>query len=313
MPFELFQIPSSAIEGRRGFSFAAALRARVLGDDLDNPLQSATRLFEDHRELGPPHAPHVAIEELGEGRFSHWQNSLIFSTSDGSSALENGRSYRALVELKGSEQDNSFPTIHGHALAQIQGGTLNYSYKGLRCAKSPFDLALYQLLLGRLRPRTVLEFGTLAGGSALWFADQLRILGVEGHVHSMDIAAPPALTDPDITFHTGDVLTVAKHLPASWVQSLPRPILVVEDAGHHYKMTLAVLDHLGPLLESGEYIAVEDSVVTAMGYAHLYDGGPLRAIQEFLAAHPQFEIDRSYCDFFGHNITWNVNGYLRRR
>jgi cephalosporin hydroxylase len=58
---------------------------------------------------------------------------------------------------------------------------------------------------------------------------------------------------------------------------------------------------------------VEDSVATAMGYAHIYDGGPLRAIQEFLPAHPEFEIDRSYCDFFGHNNTWNVNGYLRRR
>jgi cephalosporin hydroxylase len=50
-----------------------------------------------------------------------------------------------------------------------------------------------------------------------------------------------------------------------------------------------------------------------MGYAHLYEGGPLRALAEFLVAHPEFEIDRSYCDFFGHNVTSNVNGYLRRR
>jgi len=313
MSFELFEIPSSRIERREGFSFVAALPAAVLGDDLGNPFQSTTRLFENHRELGPPHAPHLAIEELGGGRFSHWETALVFSTSDGSCALENGKTYRALIEFDRSSEESRSPTIEGHALAQIQGGTLSYSYKGIRCAKSPFDLALYQLLLGRLRPRAIREFGTLAGGSALWFADQLRILGIEGHVHSMDIASPPPIADPDITFHTGDVLTIAKHMPASWVQSLPRPILVVEDAGHHYKMTLAVLNHLGPLLEAGEYIAVEDSVATAMGHAHLYDGGPLRAIHEFLAAHPEFEIDRSYCDFFGRNNTWNVNGYLRRR
>jgi len=313
MSFELFEIPSSRIERREGFSFVAALPAAVLGDGLGNPFQSTTRLFENHRELGPPHAPHLAIEELGGGRFSHWETALVFSTSDGSCALENGKTYRALIEFDRSSEESRSPTIEGHALAQIQGGTLSYSYKGIRCAKSPFDLALYQLLLGRLRPRAILEFGTLAGGSALWFADQLRILGIEGHVHSMDIASPPPIADPDITFHTGDVLTIAKHMPASWVQSLPRPILVVEDAGHHYKMTLAVLNHLGPLLEAGEYIAVEDSVATAMGHAHLYDGGPLRAIHEFLAAHPEFEIDRSYCDFFGRNNTWNVNGYLRRR
>jgi cephalosporin hydroxylase len=40
-----------------------------------------------------------------------------------------------------------------------------------------------------------------------------------------------------------------------------------------------------------------------MGYAHLYDGGPLRAIQKFLAVHPEFEIDRSYCDFFTSSAT----------
>ena len=26
----------------------------------------------------------------------------------------------------------------------------------------------------------------------------------------------------------------------------------------------------------------------------------------------RYEIDRSLCDYFGHNVTWNVDGYLRR-
>jgi cephalosporin hydroxylase len=78
-------------------------------------------------------------------------------------------------------------------------------------------------------------------------------------------------------------------------------------------MTLSVLNHVGPVLESGEYFVVEDSIITPMGYAHMYDGGPLRAIKEFLAANRDFEIDRNYCDFFGRNATWNLDGYLRRR
>ena len=44
-----------------------------------------------------------------------------------------------------------------------------------------------------------------------------------------------------------------------------------------------------------------------------YDGGPLRAIRDFLArSGGRFEVDRSLCDYFGHNVTWNVDGYLRR-
>ncbi len=128
MPFELFEIPSSAIERRGGFSLAASLRAGVLGDDLKNPCRSTTRLFEDHRELGPPHAPHTAIEKLGAGRFSHWEETLIFSTSDESSPLENGRRYRALIEFEPSKESSS-STLEGHALVQIQAGTLNYSYR----------------------------------------------------------------------------------------------------------------------------------------------------------------------------------------
>jgi hypothetical protein len=113
-------VGNSALRDRAagGFSFAAALPARILSDDLDNPFRSSTRLFEDHRELDPPHAPLTAIEELGAGRFSHWQNTLIFSTSDGSSALENGRRYRALIEFECSEEESSSPTLEGHALAQ---------------------------------------------------------------------------------------------------------------------------------------------------------------------------------------------------
>jgi cephalosporin hydroxylase len=312
MAFELFEIPRAAIESRGQLAFVAVLPSRAIGDVSEKPFRSATRLFEDHRELGPPHAPHSAIAEHGAGRFSHWGSTLVFSTSDGSSALDNGRTYRALLEIKRAPETGT-TALEGSALVHIQNGTLNYTYKGVTCRKSPFDLSLYQLLIGTHKPKTILEFGTLAGGSALWFADQLQIHGIDGHVYSFDIAAPPALAHPKITFRTGDVLKIADYVPAAWIRSLPRPILAVEDAGHDYRMTLAVLEHLGPLMAPGEYIAVEDSVMTAMGHAHLYDGGPLRAIDEFLAAHPEFEIDRSYCDFFGRNTTWNVNGYLRRR
>jgi hypothetical protein len=42
MPFELFEIPSSAIERRGGFSFAAPVRAEVPSDDVDHPFRSVS-------------------------------------------------------------------------------------------------------------------------------------------------------------------------------------------------------------------------------------------------------------------------------
>jgi len=51
------------------------------------------RLFEDDRELGPAHAPHSAIRELGGGRFSCWNRNLYFSTPDGGDARDAARRY----------------------------------------------------------------------------------------------------------------------------------------------------------------------------------------------------------------------------
>lgn len=42
------------------------------------------------------------------------------------------------------------------------------------------------------------------------------------------------------------------------------------------------------------------------------EGGPCRAISEFLRDHP-YEIDATYCDRYGHNVTGNPNGYLRKK
>jgi len=63
--------------------------------DNDRDGSSELRLFEDGRELGPAHAPHASIRATGGGAFSHWGESLYFSTSDDSDPRSNGRHYEA--------------------------------------------------------------------------------------------------------------------------------------------------------------------------------------------------------------------------
>src|SRR5215217_4783933 len=50
------------------------------------------------------------------------------------------------------------------------------SYAGVRLAKLPEDLRVYEHLMWASKPNTVIEIGTLDGGSALWFRDRLRTL-----------------------------------------------------------------------------------------------------------------------------------------
>lgn len=195
-------------------------------------------------------------------------------------------------------------------LMKIQQGTMAYRYRGVPLLKNPFDLALYPLLLEQLQPATLIEIGSYGGGSALWFADQrpsMRVL-------SVDLEPPPVgVSHPNVTFLRGDACNLAVALPDALLEAVDRPLLVIEDSSHVSTTTAAVLAFFDRWLRPGEYIVVEDGILTAMRVAETYGGGPLRAIHEFLArTNGRYEIDRAYCDYFGRNMTWNVDGYLRR-
>lgn len=46
----------------------------------------------------------------------------------------------------------------------------------------------YQEIIAALQPNLIIEFGTHAGGSALYFADLLRSLAIDGEVITFDIS-----------------------------------------------------------------------------------------------------------------------------
>jgi len=198
-------------------------------------------------------------------------------------------------------------------LLKIQRGTMAYTYRGLPLLKNPFDLAIYSMLLQRARPRTLIEVGSYMGGSAVWFADQAGLLGLGTGVISIDLEVPAVAAGPSVRFLRGDARELGEVLTPAVLSALPRPLMVVEDSSHLSGTTAAVLEFFDPWLRPGEYIVVEDGILSDMRVADLYDGGPLRAIDEFLAKGAgRYEVDRGLCDYFGRNVTWNVDGYLRR-
>jgi cephalosporin hydroxylase len=195
----------------------------------------------------------------------------------------------------------------------ILKGTLQYSYRGHKCSKNPFDLALYTLLIGRLMPRTIFEIGTGHGGSTLWFADQLQAHGIDGHIFSIDSTAHgEAFTDPRITFLRGDALALPAALPADLIETRPHPFLVVDDGAHMPETVTAVLNHFSPLMRRGDYFVIEDGNVADLGLSHKLDGGPLVAVREYLKHNSDLALDTELCNYFGRNMTFNLDGFLRK-
>ena len=68
-------------------------------DSSPSPYVSRLRLFEGGQELGPAHSLHATIVKFGDGAFSDWNGTLLFSTSDNSDPSANGRSYRYMTTI----------------------------------------------------------------------------------------------------------------------------------------------------------------------------------------------------------------------
>ena len=200
-------------------------------------------------------------------------------------------------------------------LLSIQQAIHHYRYRGRQLVKSPFDLALYSMLLWDLRPGTIIEIGSKAGGGALWLGDTLRTFDIDCHVHSFDVVPVTDVTAPNVTFHRGNGQNLEAVIGDEMAASFERPLLVIEDADHTFETTIAVLRFFHRHTAPGDYVVVEDGNLSDV-YPALYpnhSSGPHRAIRAFLDDHSEdYVIDAAYCDFFGYNATTCSNGFLRR-
>jgi cephalosporin hydroxylase len=193
--------------------------------------------------------------------------------------------------LRGVEKAKS--NIKGHDLPPLH-------WNGAVLMKDPFDLAIYQMLMQELRPRTVIEIGAYQGGTAVWFADLIELLEIDGHVCSFDINTEQITArHPRVTFHRAD-----SNDPSSFdealLRGLPHPWLVIEDAHVNIR---EVLRHFDRHLVAGDYLAVEDTFAPAYYI-------PFRKFA--VAASGRYRVDTRFTDLFGYNICWNHNGYLKK-
>ncbi|MER9052319.1 hypothetical protein NKH89_34985 [Mesorhizobium sp. M0923] len=182
-------------------------------------------------------------------------------------------------------------------------GALAQTYRGLLNIKTPFDLHLYTRLIWELQPRTILELGSLQGGSGLWFADQMSVLcDNKGEVHSFDInteCVHPDANHPMLKFHKVDLSDIA-NFDEDFLKSLPHPWLVVDDA--HIQI-FHIFSYLSRFLVSGDYYVIEDDPMRAD--KEIVDG--LQSVEQ-----SGFLIDTYYTDAFGTNLTCAPNAWLRK-
>ncbi|ODS22953.1 hypothetical protein AB835_11405 [Candidatus Endobugula sertula] len=195
-------------------------------------------------------------------------------------------------------------------------------WKGVHIDKSPFELALYPMLIHEFRFSTIIEIGSGDGGSALWLADMLDDRD-ECQVISLDIDDERwdsrAVTNHRIQFICGDCYAIEDALPIDMLAELTHPLLVIEDA--HVNLA-GVLSHLDKYcLKCNDYLIIED---TNLDICDVWSDWPdkaylerLRSKYDVLAAwldaprSNRYLVDSFYLDLFGYNTSKQWNSIFR--
>lgn len=184
-------------------------------------------------------------------------------------------------------------------------------WMGWPILKCPSDLMLYQEVLWWVQPDTLIECGTGFGGSTLFFASIMDLIG-KGQVISIDqetdlirlyqwafsknnwkpyLPSTERPAHPRITYLTGETTAPAI---ASQVKRLTHgTTMVVLDSNHSEDHVMRECQLYAPLVGVRSYLVVEDTNINGHPLSWPDDDypGPYEATMAFLRQNRQFKWD----------------------
>lgn len=185
------------------------------------------------------------------------------------------------------------------------------SWMGLPALKNPFDAWIYQEIVAEVRPDIIVEIGSNQGGSTLYLAHLLDLLG-GGRVVTIDIDHSRFEARHDrIELLTGPSASTPV-LERVAEACAGRRAIVIHDGDHSRAAVLEDLRRYGRFVSVGSYLIVEDGIIDVMGTEpcfRLPAGGPFQAVDQFLAESPGFVVDAGKERYL---LTYNPRGFLRR-
>ena len=210
----------------------------------------------------------------------------------------------------------------------------NFTWLGRPIIQYPQDIVALQELVWEVKPDLIIETGVAHGGSLILSASLLalldlcegrlessrRVLGIDIEIRAHNRAAIEAhplssrirlLEGSSI----GDEVYVQVRAEAEDAQR----VMVILDSNHTHEHVLRELELYSPLVSSGSYCVVFDTVVEDMPADFFPDrpwgpgNNPKTAVHEFLSsqAGQGFEIDKALQDKL--LISVAPDGFLRRR
>jgi cephalosporin hydroxylase len=201
----------------------------------------------------------------------------------------------------------------------------HFTWLGRPIIQYPQDIIAMQEIIWEVKPDLIIETGIAHGGSIIFSASMMELLGGNGHVLGIDI---------DIRQHNR--IEIEKHPMFKRITMFEgssidpemgkrvyefaksyKTIMVCLDSNHTHAHVLEELKLYAPLVTKGSYCVVFDTVIEDLPAGSFPDrpwdkgNNPKTAVWEFLKTPSEFEIDK-----FIENkllITAAPDGYLRKK
>lgn len=227
-----------------------------------------------------------------------------------------------LVSTRSPELASDLPREWTRMLWQNELWRGNH-WAGMPILQWPTDLLILQELVWEQKPRVIVETGTYRGGSAVFFASLLHLLGMEdGRVISVDIHLAPEVADSvarhplgrRITLVEGSAIAPATLRRVEELVGDETNVLVFLDSDHSYAHVLAELRAYRRFVPPGGYLCAFDTIMKDLWDLPLAapswrEDNPHRAVLDFVAEDPAFEIDRHRNRLA---VGFAPDGFLRR-
>jgi cephalosporin hydroxylase len=192
-------------------------------------------------------------------------------------------------------------------------------FLGIASMQYPSDNWVMQEIISEVRPEFIIETGTAAGGTALFYATVLEKVNPRGKVITTNVA--PLLPDPKVyQFDTWrehvefiqDSSTSPQLIGTLASRTRGAKVLVTLDSNHTRDYVLEELRLYSPLVSVGSYLVVQDTHLGGHpnhNKSEGEDGGPWGAVALFLETEKNFVIDHSREK---HLATQYPSGFLKR-
>lgn len=198
----------------------------------------------------------------------------------------------------------------------------NFSWLGRPIIQFPQDILAMQEIIWRVRPDLIIETGIAHGGSLIFYASLLELLG-HGHVLGIDVEIR-AHNRMEIERHPlfkriamleGSSVDARVAEQAHQLARDQKNVLVALDSNHSHQHVLQELQLYSPLVRAGSYLVVFDTSIEDMPKGFFpgrpWDCGsnPRTAAQQFLAGSDRFVVDEEIEGKL--LISANRGGYLK--